>query len=367
MLDSTVLGSEIRNPKELPADAWPPDGLEIVSACPVCGVQERHLEHKGLRDRLFFTAPGSWDMYRCAICGSGYLDPRPSASTIGLAYSSYYTHTPVAGSQQTPKSRLRRHRLAQRNAYLNETYGYELVPATKRSPRLLSTARRQRWDKQIGYLRFPGPGARLLDIGCGNGRFMMQMQDAGWKVTGIEPDPAGAARAVSAGLNVRTGSIDTLEGIDREHFDAVSLHHVIEHLHRPHETLQRCREVLKPGGNIVIATPNFAAFGHRIFGPDWFPLSPPTHLVMFTPDSLQRALKAAGFEPEPSYRLRVGSTEVFRQSLQIRRGGDPMRMQPRLSLAGRMRAAWLAWQADRATRELPELAEELVLLARRKD
>ncbi len=322
--------------------------------------------HCGLRDRLFRCAPGSWDMQRCDGCGSGYLDPRPNAATIGLAYSSYYTHTSVIGAEQPPKSAWRRHRIAQRNACLNSTYGYELSPASPRPPCCVSTDRRQRWDKQVGYLRFPGRGARLLDVGCGNGRFLMQMRAAGWEVSGVEPDPASAAQAVAAGLDVQAGSLETLAVPDGR-FDAVSLHHVLEHLHRPLETLRRCRAALKTDGTIVIATPNFAAFGHRVFGPDWFPLSPPTHLVLFTPDSLRRALENTGFEPEPSCRLRLGAAEVFRQSVQIRRRGDPMRMQPPLSFADKLCAAWLARQADRATREQPSLAEELVLLARRRD
>ena len=156
--------------------------------------------HCGLRDRLFRCAPGSWDMQRCDGCGSGYLDPRPNAATIGLAYSSYYTHTSVIGAEQPPKSAWRRHRIAQRNACLNSTYGYELSPASPRPPCCVSTDRRQRWDKQVGYLRFPGRGARLLDVGCGNGRFLMQMRAAGWEVSGVEPDPASAAQAVAAGL-----------------------------------------------------------------------------------------------------------------------------------------------------------------------
>ena len=73
-----------------------------------------------------WCAPGSWDLYRCEVCGSGYLDPRPNAATIGLAYSSYSTHGAPGGVDQPERSAWRRFRNAQRNAYLNREYGYQL-------------------------------------------------------------------------------------------------------------------------------------------------------------------------------------------------------------------------------------------------
>ena len=70
---------------------WPIDGLEPVPNCPACGAGERKLIHESLSDRLFF-APGMWSMYRCESCAGTYLNPRPTAGTIGLAYQSYMTH-----------------------------------------------------------------------------------------------------------------------------------------------------------------------------------------------------------------------------------------------------------------------------------
>jgi 2-polyprenyl-3-methyl-5-hydroxy-6-metoxy-1,4-benzoquinol methylase len=296
-------------------------------------------------------------------CGSGYIDPRPNSATIGKAYSSYYTHSAAPELGQLPSSAFRRHRIAQRNAYLNSTYGYSLLPAAKQVPKWVAAERRHRWDKLVCYLKFPGPGARLLDIGCGNGRLLMQMRSAGWQVYGVEPDPVSSAQAVSAGLDVRNCSVETLDAVEESFFDAIVLHHVIEHLHRPLETLRRCWAVLKPGGTIAIATPNFNSFGHQLYGSDWFALQPPTHMAMFSTDSLRHALKSTGFHPEPTCRLRIGAKEMFLRSLQIRRGGDPMRMLPRPPFMQRLVAMFQARQADRATRRNPEFTEELMMLA----
>jgi len=263
-----------------------------------------------------------------------------------------------------PRSAWRRHRTAQRNAYLNTRYGYQLIPAAARVPRWLSTDRRQRWDKHVAFLRYPGRGARLLDVGCGNGRFLMQMRAVGWEVCGVEPDPKSAAQAAAAGLDVRTGLLPDAS-LPGEHFDAVTLSHVIEHLHKPIETLHECRRILKPGGTISIATPNLGGQGHHVFGPDWFALDPPRHLVLFTPDSLRQALQMAGFEPEAALRPRVAAKDIFRRSMHVRNGSDPMSERPALPFATRLKAVWLAQAAHRATRARAEAGEELVLLARR--
>ncbi|MHB8570738.1 MAG: hypothetical protein ACYC97_11150, partial [Metallibacterium sp.] len=71
---------------------WPQADLEFVPHCPVCGCAERRLLYKGLTDRVFCVADGAWDLYRCAQCASGYLDPRPTPESIGRAYAGYYTH-----------------------------------------------------------------------------------------------------------------------------------------------------------------------------------------------------------------------------------------------------------------------------------
>lgn len=346
--------------------AWPADGLESVPACPACGDAGRELLHAGLRDRLFKCAPGEWKLYRCRGCGTGYLDPRPNRQTIGLAYASYFTHVCAGGPVEKPGSWWRRFRTAQRNAYLNAHYGYQLTPARPRSPRWLSTGRRLRFDKYTGYLRYPGPGARLLDVGCGNGLFLLQMRSLGWDVFGVEPDPKSAAAAAAAGLNVRSGLLEA-QPLPDAHFDAITMNHVVEHLHQPRETLRFCRRILKPGGTLYVATPNLGGAGHRRFGGDWFPLDPPRHLVLFTPESLKRIFASTGFDPEPAVRLRLAAREMFKRSALLRMGRDPMGQGPGLPAIHRLLWMWRAWRADRATRGDPDLTEELVLLARRPE
>jgi SAM-dependent methyltransferase len=348
---------------------WPAEGLEFKAECPVCGSTNRELLYKSLRDEVFFCAPGEWDLFRCTNCGAGYLDPRPTPATIGMAYAKYYTHGNAAAVEQPPSSPWRRFRIAQRNSYLNARYGYRLSPTTSIRPANLSKERRQRFDKYVCFLPYPGPGARVLDIGCGNGRLMLQLRSVGWQVSGVEPDAKAAAQAIASGLDVRVGLLD--QSLPEAHFDAITMGHVIEHLHDPIETLRKCARLLKPGGIICIITPNFAASGHKFFGRDWFALDAPRHLVLFTPDSLRGALERSGFEPgrsmqiHPTVQAVHRSTNWLRRSLQIKYGIDPMLNKPPMSLRLKLKAIWLAWQSNRAALARPEQAEELVLLARR--
>jgi 2-polyprenyl-3-methyl-5-hydroxy-6-metoxy-1,4-benzoquinol methylase len=288
------------------------------------------------------------------------LNPRPSLSTISLAYSRYYTHAKSGGVDYATASWWRRFRIAQRNGYLNANYGYALKPAVW-NPVFLSRARRRRFDSFAGYLHFPGRGARMLDIGCGNGIFLWQMRSLGWEVCGVEPDPQSAAQAREIGLDVRTGLLQQ-QSLPEAHFDAITMVHVIEHLHDPMDTLRLCWKLLKPGGRITIATPNLGSCGHRHFTSNWRDLDPPRHLVLFTENSLRHALEACGFKVSRPPRPSLNARELFKAGAILQRGGKPMERHPRLPWSVAMRAKWLAAKADRAARKNPAYAEELILL-----
>lgn len=346
-----------------PEKEWPADGLENVPNCPVCGRGRRHLAHAELDDRIFRCAPGRWNFYRCDGCGSGWLDPRPTPSTISLAYSRYYTHAQGSGANTHPVSGWRRFRIAQRNSYLNANYGYNLK-AIAWNPIFLSDARRRRFDVFTGYLRFPGIGARVLDIGCGNGTFLWQMRSLGWEVCGVEPDPQSAAHAQSAGLDVRVGSLQQ-QLLPEASFDAITAFHVIEHMHDPVDTLRCCFKLLKPGGHITLATPNLGSFGYQRYGPAWLGLDPPRHLVLFTDNSLRQTLEGNGFVVSRPRHPCLTARHFFKKSLIVQRGSDPTERHSRLPWPARLEMEWLAAKANHAAWKNPAFAEELILLGQK--
>ena len=263
-------------------------------------------------------------MWRCLACGSGYLDPRPTRGSIARAYEAadYLTHAPLARTE-TNDRRMRRYWVALRQGYLNHRWGYHLHPATPAGRfivRLLPQGRLL--DESIRHLPFPGPGSRLLDVGCGNGRFMMFMESLGWTVEGIDPDAAAIARAREAGLNARLGKAEQLRPEDGL-YEAITMYHVIEHLHDPAEAIAHVRSCLKPTGLLYIATPNVRARGHHRFDQHWLQLDPPRHLVLFSRAGLHSLVSSFGFEGLRYERPTVASFGVASASRAIAAGRDP--------------------------------------------
>jgi 2-polyprenyl-3-methyl-5-hydroxy-6-metoxy-1,4-benzoquinol methylase len=140
-----------------------------------------------------------------------------------------------------------------------------------------------------------GPGS-VIDIGCGPGVVLNQMRARGWSVRGTERSPSAAQQARDVfHLDVRAMDVDEVvaEGAT---FDAVVLWHVAEHLHTPLATILSIGQLLRPGGVLLIAVPNFASPEARLGRSRWFHLDVPRHLVHFTPSTLGAMLADAGFE-----------------------------------------------------------------------
>jgi SAM-dependent methyltransferase len=136
---------------------------------------------------------------------------------------------------------------------------------------------------------------RVLDIGCGGGRFLAHLAASGWECHGTELTARTAARAAEyPGIRLRTGPLTT-EAYPAGYFDVISLWHVLEHLPDPDRTLRDCRRWLAPDGVLTLAVPNFDSWQARLFRGDWFHLDPPFHLFHFSPRSLETCLEANGF------------------------------------------------------------------------
>lgn len=280
---------------------WPADGLEHLGRCPVCGSSARTLLHEKLEDKVFFCAPGTWSMWRCDDCRSGYLDPRPTVDAIGQAYTAYYTHEakPDIDGLAGPK---RKHRIVSlrkriRPAYRNAFYGYAFKPDLGWLNFLtlwLPGRATLNFHYPIRHLPSPKPGEQLLDIGCGNGSFLETASGLGFAATGIEIDSLAVQAARSKGLDVVEGSLPHT-GLESERFAHVTLNHVVEHLHDPLAGLREVHRLLKRGGRVWMQFPNIDALGHEIYGPAWRGLEPPRHLVMPSFEGIKRMLVSAQF------------------------------------------------------------------------
>ena len=274
----------------------PAPELDTLGECPVCEATARTEVYRDLRDLIFQTAPETWSLWRCAQCGLHYLDPRPTMDSIGRHYVTYYTHGSAPDLPADPEVLPPRPLRPCIDDWLNHHFGIRptvrfpgsrwalgLFPGLRRS---LACAHR--------HLRPPHPGAKLLDIGCGNGSFLPLAQRMGWEASGLESDPAAVAAAQKRGLPVHQGALPQTGWPDGS-FSAVTLNHVIEHVHDPIAAFREIHRILQPGGWVWVSTPNADSFSHRTFGRHWRGLEPPRHLNIFTSRSLRVAARSAGF------------------------------------------------------------------------
>jgi 2-polyprenyl-3-methyl-5-hydroxy-6-metoxy-1,4-benzoquinol methylase len=295
--------------------------------CYLCGATGEVL-YESLKDRLFGAA-GSWNMKRCpnAACGLLWLDPIPLEEDIPKAYNTYYTHE---YAPSPPPNRVGRIYSQIRKSYLHSKYGYPEHHRTRLAQILarmvsLHPSRREIFDSFVFWLKSK-PGGRLLEVGCGNGAMLKSMKDLGWQVEGVDFDPVAVEQARRKGLIVHLGSLGE-QKLSEATFDAIAAVHLIEHV--PHATclLQDCHRLLKPGGVLVLVTPNAKSLGHRLYGEDWRGLEPPRHLRIFSQSSLRNACVQAGFRVWECRSI-VRSSSILLESwmLQHTGGSDPARL-----------------------------------------
>ncbi|MBI5587993.1 MAG: class I SAM-dependent methyltransferase [Deltaproteobacteria bacterium] len=140
-----------------------------------------------------------------------------------------------------------------------------------------------------------GKKGRILDVGCGRGDFLLLMKERGWEPTGLELDERIERHGKKIGIDLRSGSLETVRFPD-SHFEAVTFWHVFEHLKNPEWALKECRRILKPGGLFVISVPNIGSLQARLSGKHWFHLDPPFHLYHYSLENLNKLLDRASFK-----------------------------------------------------------------------
>jgi 2-polyprenyl-3-methyl-5-hydroxy-6-metoxy-1,4-benzoquinol methylase len=336
---------------------------EEVKNCLFCGALGTPL-HEGLSDHLF-GVPGQWGFLQCTKCDLAWLSPRPIAADLSKAYKSYYTH--IGDRNRKSDTNLLAHlrKKSKGGLYAIVSGSSELADGWgwRQLGRTLSRVPLLRERAAMGTMCLNGAkGGKLLDLGCGNGRFLALMRDAGWEVRGVEPDPAAAAKIAQQqfGIPVIVGTLEDA-GFPGESFDAITLSHVVEHVHDPIALLSECRRVLKPEGRAVIVTPNLRSLGHQKFGSSWRGLEPPRHLLIFSLTALRVCCEMAGLRVQILRTSARAAGLVWQESEMIKRRKESSsldRGQP-----SRARRLFFNLHEDGLCRASEEVGEEILLIA----
>ena len=219
--------------------------------CNICGSSKER----------FITTQNSCRVVECMECGFVYVNPRPRDEKLKELYLNY-----LPEKIEDP---------LQWNIYMKGVFKKAAYIITEMFPK----------------------GGRLLDIGCGYGFFLSEMKARGWETYGMDVSSTAVSYASGRGLNVALGTLKDIKYQD-DFFDAVTMFYVLEHLPDPIDALKDIRNILKPGGLLILRLPHTTPIVRLLsfFGINNNLYDPPFHLNDFSPAATKVILEKAGFK-----------------------------------------------------------------------
>jgi SAM-dependent methyltransferase len=223
-------------------------------ACPVCANHERQFP---------FPLREPYGVARCTACGIHYLYPRLIESAMQEAYrqSSYYEGGECG--------------------YADSSYTAQ------------ESALRATFKRLLHNLADRGlTGGSLLEIGCGYGYLLDEARPFFERRVGTEFSAEGAAIARATGAEVFVGGIEEVPRDSK--FDCIVAIQVIEHVYEPLRFVQQLASHTKPGGHIVLATPDIGGVLRKAMGRRWPSFKAPEHVLYFDFQTLGALMRRAG-------------------------------------------------------------------------
>ena len=159
----------------------------------------------------------------------------------------------------------------------------------------------------------------LLDIGAGIGAFLNEMKNRQWKATGIEPDEGARIQAKNL-FAIDLLSTSSLQNLPAKSFDAITLWHVLEHVHSLHQYIDQLKLLLKDEGKIFIAVPNYQSLDADIYRNNWAAYDVPRHLYHFTPKAMEALMQKHGLRIIATKPMWFDSFYISLLSSKYRRG-----------------------------------------------
>jgi 2-polyprenyl-3-methyl-5-hydroxy-6-metoxy-1,4-benzoquinol methylase len=135
----------------------------------------------------------------------------------------------------------------------------------------------------------------LLDVGSGIGTFVNEMRQNGWNANGLEPD-ADARKAARQLYQLDLADTREFYQLSPDNFDAITLWHVLEHVHDLTGYVQQLKAILNKNGKLFVAVPNYTSLDAKIYREYWAAYDVPRHLYHFSPQSMKVLMEKNGLK-----------------------------------------------------------------------
>ena len=228
------------------------------TGCPVCSSENIQAQ---LSAKDHTVSQKEFPIWHCNACTARFTQDVPGQDDIGAYYASdnYISHSDT------------------KKGFINRLY-HLVRQRTLQSKRRLVI-------NETGMMK-----GEILDIGCGTGAFLHNMQEAGWSTTGLEPDEAARKKATEL-YKLEPLASEKLFELAPATYHAITMWHVLEHVHDLHAYIKQIETLLAPGGKLFIAVPNYTSHDAAVYKQNWAAYDVPRHLYHFSPQSMEYLLK----------------------------------------------------------------------------
>ena len=238
-----------------------------------------------------YTVSGEkFDIWECRNCSQRFTQNIPEKEAIGKYYQSenYISHSDTS------------------KGFINNIYHKVRKRTLVQKRKLVESITEKK-------------GGNILDVGCGTGAFLHTMKESGWDATGLEPDKTAREKALELyGLH-----LDDSEKFFRflpQSFDAITMWHVLEHVHDLHAYMDQLKKLLNPGGKLFIAVPNYTSYDAGVYKEFWAAYDVPRHLYHFSPAAMKILLEKHGMKLDQMKPMWYDSVYVSMLSEQYKTG-----------------------------------------------
>lgn len=237
------------------------------TACLICGEAAGQIEATGL-DYIYGGSIQLSEALRCSGCGHIYLNPRPTTDSVSILYPANYAS--FSG------------KFTNKNGLIGELKQRVMLKRVHK------------------YLADLPPGAKFLDLGCGDGQLLeaVKRRFPAIEVHGLDWQfsPDLSSHLKSLGIHLHESLLENAD-LTGNKFDLITMNQLIEHLWQPRECLQTIQKALAPDGLLILTTPNADGYDRKLFRSGlWGGYYFPRHLNIFDSGNLKRLIAECGFE-----------------------------------------------------------------------